>query len=417
MNRILEQRLIHTDFHPIISVRDQRMIGVEALSRGIDPDSGRLIPPNILFEAARRSDQLLLLDRLCRRKSLENFSRTFENDPDLMLWLNFEPAVFDSLKHQNGNLMDQVLSLGIDPRRIVIEILESRVSDTQALIEFIEIYRDPGFLFAIDDWGTAYSNMERLDQIKPDVIKIHRSLVTDLEKALYKQELIRSTMNLAHGIGAMVVVEGVENESIALCAMDLGACVQQGFYFCRPQACRDTLMTQCECQLDTLSTAYRSRRIKMVDDRRAWFRKIEAIVQEVVKAFDDDSLPEYDIILEGLIKRYSELECLYVLNENGLQITRTVCSERSLGCNPFLFQPPGKGTDRSLSDFSLLIQSGLIRYVSEPYISRSTGNHCVTISRVFQAPNGRRFVICADCDCHQPSLAVAHSRQKILRPV
>jgi c-di-GMP-related signal transduction protein len=104
-------------------------------------------------------------------------------------------------------------------------------------------------------------------------------------------------MNLAHGIGAMVVVEGVENEAIALCAMEMGACIQQGFYFCRPQDCRDTLLAQCEQQLDTLSAAYKSRRIKMMDDRRAYFNKIEAIVREILQAFDYGSLPEYDTIL------------------------------------------------------------------------------------------------------------------------
>lgn len=417
LESIITQGRIRTVFHPIISMRDQKIIGVEALSRGMDPQTEREISPNLLFEQARCSGRVLELDRLCRQKALENFAALFKDDPDIMLWLNFEPSVLDQLNHCTRKLIAQVMGLGIDPRRVVIEILESRVSNTDALCEFIEVYRALGFLIAIDDWGTAYSNMARLDHIKPDVIKIHRSLVSDLENAVCKQELIRSTLNLAHGIGALVVVEGVETQSIALNAMELGACFFQGFYFCRPQRCRGIMRSQCERQLKMLSKAYKTLRMAMVGERRAYFRHIETVAAKIERAFADGLPSEYDAILKRLIASCPEIECLYVLNEHGVQITDTVCSDRFLRRRSFLFHPPRRGADRSLGDFFLLIQSGLIRYVSEPYISRSTGNRCVTISRVFKTRDGRRLVICADCDCHQASLSIAHSRSRIFSAV
>ncbi|MBW2011615.1 MAG: EAL domain-containing protein, partial [Deltaproteobacteria bacterium] len=356
---------------------------------------------------------VLGLDRLCRQKALENFSRIFKDEPRLMLWLNFEPGVLDQLKHQTGKLLEQVKAAGIDPGRIVIEILESKVSNTKALREFIYNYRELGFLIAIDDWGTAYSNMARIDQIKPDVIKVHRSLVDHLESAFYKQELIRSILNLARGIGALVVVEGVETEEAALSAMDLGASIIQGFYFCKPGDSWEIMQSRCEERSRLLSAAYKTRKIKMVNERRAYFKKIDAIAGDVKQALRDLPLSEYDRILERLIELHPELECLYILNENGIQLTKTVCSGRCLRQDSFLFHSPRKGTNRSLGDFFLLIQSGLARYVSEPYISKTTGNRCVTISRVFEAPGGRRLVFCADCDCHRETLRVAHSRQRI----
>ncbi|MBU2548841.1 MAG: PDC sensor domain-containing protein, partial [Proteobacteria bacterium] len=109
---------------------------------------------------------------------------------------------------------------------------------------------------------------------------------------------------------------------------------------------------------------------------------------------DDDG-----ILIEAL-KRYPGLECLYILDENGVQTTETYCSGAKLLRRPSpLFRPAPKGTDQSLKDYFLLIQAGLPQFASEPYISRASGSLCLTVSRVFESVDGRRCVLCADFDC------------------
>lgn len=412
IENVIAERRITTVFHPIVSMTDQSIIGVEALSRGIDAQSGGFIPPDVLFGQAHECGCVNELDQLCREIAMFNFQRLFRDDERLMLWLNFEPCTLDE-DGDDCRLLDLALELDIDPERIVIEIIETKAANTDALRDFVREYRNQGFLFAIDDMGSEYSNMERIDLLKPDIIKIHRSLASDLGAAYHQQELVRSILTLAHGIGALVVVEGVETSTSALTAMELGASIMQGFYFCRPDTDRVKMENLCQRGIDRLAEEYKTRKVKMFNARRDYFSKIDMIVGRLKSLIQELEFSEYERLFDKIIKEHPELECIYLLDENGVQVSRTICAGGKLKRDSVLFQPPRKGADRSLGDFFLLIQSGLTRYVSEPYISRSSGNRCVTISQVFENPEGRRLVLCADCNCRLDSIRAVHPHRRV----
>ena len=408
---LLSEVTIKTVFHPIISMRDQRVVGLEALSRGVKSSENEFISPEVLFDQAFKNGQTARLDRECREKALANFKRLIKNDDRLMLWLNFEPSILDDPVFEMDALYSQVLSSGIPARRIVIEFVESKVANTAVLLDFVGFYKKRGFLIAVDDWGTAYSNMERIAILEPDVIKIHRSLISNLENTYHKQELVRSTINMAHCLGSLVVVEGVETEDAILTAMDLGASVMQGFYFCQPDDDWDDMKTGCNLRVEELSEIYKTRKLKMFENRRKYFSKIDAILAELEARIKITDISSCEPVLEYLIKKYPELKCLYLLDEDGRQLTKTICCADGLD-RKSLFSPPAcKGSDHSMGDFFIMIQSGLKRYVSEPYISHGTGHRCVTISQIMTRDDGCRLIICADCDSHQETTNTAHRKR------
>ena len=406
---ILEKKLIIPVFHPIVSLSEQTIIGVEALARGIHPVTGGIISPVRLFEEAKRRKLTLPLDNICRRQALVGFSELCPDNSRLLLWLNFEPSVLDQIEGQRKSLKEQATDFGLDPRRVVIEIVESKSRNVEGLRRFVNGCKREGFLIAIDDWGADYSNMERLDLLEPDVIKIHRSLVCELETTFQRQEMVRSMLGLAHRIGALVVIEGVETEETALAAMDLGACIMQGFFFSLPDRSWVDINERCSTKIKELVCRRKSRKKGAFNARRSFFGKMEAIVGEIREYLRDGDLDDYEPILRGMVHKHPELECLYLLDEQGVQITSSIISSRTAERNPYLFNLPSLGADRSFYDFFILIQAGLSKYSSEPYISRTTGALCVTVSQSAVDHMGRRLVICADCRWpREPSPVALH---------
>ena len=94
----------------------------------------------------------------------------------------------------------------------------------------------------------------------------------------------------------------------------------------------------------------------------------------------------------------SKLECLFVLDERGLQVSGTVFPKqvyfRQRGS---LFQPAQKGTDHSAKDYYFgLIEAGLRHFITEPYLSLATGNMCRTLTMMMPNRSGQNYVLCAD---------------------
>ena len=405
MEAILSEQSIATVFHPIVSMGEQKIVGVEALSRGIDPYTGNIVPPAVLFETARRHGRVLDLDRLCRKKSLSAFDKRFARTSRYMLWLNFDPGLLDITRSPTGTLRRQAAEFDLDPRRIVIEIVESQVEDSRALEEFVKTYRRAGFLIAIDDWGEAYSNMDRIYRLRPDIIKIHHSLACKSDSDARKRELVGAMLSLARSIGALSVVEGVETRDAAFIARDLGASFMQGFYFCKPTGSRSLIETECSEKLRDLSSEYKFRRLRMFESRRRYFEKLDSFMEETAERLYRFGPSQFEQALEEMIGRSRELECAYILDAEGIQITRAVCSPRKGMREAVLFHPPGKGADRSTENFFLHLRTRDSLFVSTPYTSLSTGRRCVTMSKRIAGADGLPLILCADCDCHEQSLA------------
>lgn len=403
---IIQRESVITHFQPLITMRSQSILGVEALARGLDPDSGQLIPPGQLFDLAT-SDRLLIdLDRLCRKKALQEFRTLRDQSPGLVLSLNFEAGLLDRGVVGSGVLLRQVREAGLDPAEVIIEIVESRVADTSALESFVQRHRSHGFLVGLDDLGAGHSNLERVALIQPDVLKIDRSLISGLDRHYHKQEVTRSLLNLAGKIGALVVAEGVEHEEEALLALELGVDILQGFYLAYPRAAREPL-DLCHHRIRQLAASYRGYTVRKIAAKKAQHQVYGEVVQVLVQNLSGCARQELDQRLVELMTVHPALECLYVLDENGTQVSETVCEAKKLNRNRRgIFWPAARGQDQSLKNYYLLLKAGLEKYTSEAYISLATGNLCITISTWFPGATGSRFVLCADFDA-DPGLEAA----------
>jgi len=395
---IIARESMVTHFQPLVTMRSQSILGVEALARGVDPASGRIIAPGQLFRSATTDQHLIDLDRLCRKRALRDFRVLRERHPGLILSLNFEAGLLDRGVVGSGVLLRQVREAGLDPAEVIIEIVESRVGDTRALEAFVEKHRAHGFLVGLDDLGSGHSNLERVALIQPDVLKIDRSLISGLDRHYHKQEVTRSLLNLAGKIGALVVAEGVEREEEALLALELGVDILQGHYLAHPASAQERL-DPCHQRIRQLAARYRGYTVRKIAAKKAQHRLYGEVVGVLTRNLGGCQRAELDQRLPELIALHPALECLYVLDEHGTQVSETICEAKKLNrARRGIFWPAARGQDQSLKNYYLLLKAGLEKYTSEAYISLATGNLCITISTWFQGPAGDRFVLCADFD-------------------
>ncbi|HUO44964.1 MAG TPA: EAL domain-containing protein [Burkholderiales bacterium] len=219
---------LYSHFQPIFSLAHQRAIGFEALVRATNGNGRQCTPPEI-FATAREESQTVLLDRLCRAVHLNNFMR--HKIESSWLFLNINPKVIIEGRQFGSFFREQLERVKIAPQQIVVEILESALPDQGLLEEAVNYYRDLGCLIAIDDFGAGESNFDRIWRLRPDIVKLDKSILTQARLNRNIRSIMPGMVSLLHETGSLVVMEGVESELEAMIAMDSDADFVQGFYF------------------------------------------------------------------------------------------------------------------------------------------------------------------------------------------
>lgn len=222
-----------THFQPVYSVRRESCLGYEALVRARGAD-GRAVAPATLFAEAFANGRGVQLDWICRALHLRSFARVDPGDRRLYLNVHPEAAVQDSSSAEEFG--DLVRFYGLIPRRVCVEILENGCADEPLLRKVVNAYRELGCGIAMDDFGLGRSNFDRIVALRPDVVKIDRSILTAAVGDAKSRRMLPSIIELLHEAGAQVAVEGVESAREALVAMESGADQLQGHYFSAPAA-------------------------------------------------------------------------------------------------------------------------------------------------------------------------------------
>ena len=214
-------------FQPIFDIAGGKVFAQEALVRGKDGRSASEIFQHVTPENQYQFDQL------CRTTAIRTASRL---GIDGAISINFMPnAVYDpeNCIKQTLNAADKC---GFDIRRIIFEFTESEnVVDTQHLQSIMRVYRKSGFRTAIDDFGAGYAGLNLLADIVPDILKIDRHLITDIDKNKVRQILVRQIVAMCEDLGVEVVAEGIETPEELSALGDLGVNLIQGYYLATPQ--------------------------------------------------------------------------------------------------------------------------------------------------------------------------------------
>ena len=221
---------IGTHFQPIFDVRRRACLGFEALARLRGRD-GREASAEPLFTGVA-PEARGLLDWACRALHLRNFAMV---DPgDRMLFMNVHPEAASRDARCARELDDLIRYYGLTPRRVCIEILETACSDDGALLDAVNAYREMGVRIAIDDFGVACSDIGRVRRLRPDIVKVDRSVIARCPKGGMPRTALRELVAELQATGAKVAIEGVESHEQMLHAIESGAHYLQGIHLAAP---------------------------------------------------------------------------------------------------------------------------------------------------------------------------------------
>jgi diguanylate cyclase (GGDEF)-like protein/PAS domain S-box-containing protein len=210
----------------------QRTTGVEALVRWRHPTEGLLMPAQFMPEA-ERSELIGPLTDWVLNEALQQQRVWSDAGFDLTMAVNISARSLT----RHSELADTVAKLtgrwGIAPGRLILELSENAIIDAD-VAEGLELLHAMGERLALDDFGTGHSSLVYLQQLTIDEIKIDRSFVMNLVSDPSDAVIVRSTIELGHNLGLMVVAEGVENEAALEVLVEQGCDSAQGYFFSRP---------------------------------------------------------------------------------------------------------------------------------------------------------------------------------------
>jgi len=207
-------------YQPIVDLKRRTIFAYEALVRSTSPHFQG--PPAMYTEAIR--------SRYCGALGRAVRELTVERAPPHPLFINIHPNEFDE-----GWLVQPDDPMFHHEHPVYLEITESvPLSHFSLCHSVLAEVRSRGVLLAVDDLGAGYSNLKYIADLSPQVVKLDRGLIMNMQKGSRQQKLVRSLVRLCEDLGTKVVAEGIETQAEAAAVLDTGAHYGQGFFFARP---------------------------------------------------------------------------------------------------------------------------------------------------------------------------------------
>jgi EAL domain-containing protein (putative c-di-GMP-specific phosphodiesterase class I) len=228
VGRVLNQRLVHTFFQPLVHLADGEVVGFEALSRG--PEDTDLENPLALFEAAKNAGRLEELDWLCASSAFEAAHRA-KLHPSMTIFLNFKPGTLTSPYPED---LAKDIIRARKQSRVVAEIDEEDLRNEPALVlEAASRARADGWGIALDNVGATPASLALLPILHPDVVKLDLR-VLGRHRGQEAAEIEMTVRTYAEMSGAAILAQRVETESDVHDARGFGATYGEGWHYGRP---------------------------------------------------------------------------------------------------------------------------------------------------------------------------------------
>ena len=230
MNRIIDERSVRYAFQPIVHVRTGEIYGYEALMR---PQSKIFQTQLELLRTAKTGAKLYEIERLTWTKALDDFQTQIDAGHiagDSRIFVNsisntmLDMDDIEVIEKMHPNLLSQV----------VLEILESESSNEEFAIRKMGRMRRWNAQVALDDYGINYNSEYVLSTMRPNIVKIDRSITSGCDKDVSRRSIISSLVRLAKTRNILVLAGGVETEDELRAVISCGVDLLQGYYINRP---------------------------------------------------------------------------------------------------------------------------------------------------------------------------------------
>ncbi|MCG9555554.1 EAL domain-containing protein [Vibrio sp. Isolate31] len=220
-------------YQPILDNNSRQVVSAEALIRHKSIE-GVITPPTFISDF-HLTGMIVDLDLWVINRALSDVNSLQKSSKAEIenISINVSPSTFLSGNFKK-EFVDIVNKNNFDYRKITLEITEDVLinNESRTVLQISEL-RDLGVSIALDDFGSGYSSLGYLSKYKFDKVKIDRILTKNVDSSI-GQEIFTLTIHMVKALGAITVVEGVENRSQLNLIKDLGPCLVQGYYLYKP---------------------------------------------------------------------------------------------------------------------------------------------------------------------------------------
>jgi EAL domain-containing protein (putative c-di-GMP-specific phosphodiesterase class I) len=381
-------------FQPIYSLTHHRAVGHEALLRATSLATGAPVPPMALFASVDGDRARVGLDRAALMQHLAAY---VGKDANEWLFLNVHPRSLASAAGPGIREIADALALhGMRPEQVVIEVLESTLPDDEDFDRRIDELRELGCLVSLDDFGAGHSNFDRVFRLRPEIVKLDRSVVARAEVDAHARRIASQMVSLLHECGCLVLMEGIETDEGAYTALRCDVDFVQGYHFGRPAP-----SLAAGAGLHALRAAWDRFDRQSVTDDRLWQEQMSPYKQSIELA---SVLLAGGASMDEACRRFlvqAGAAMCYLLDKQGRQVVgnafRDGLSHHQLESEerfaPLHDTRAARWSRRSY--FRGAEASPNIAQVTRPYMTLQGSRMCFTVSIQFDM-GGRMLVLCGD---------------------
>jgi PAS domain S-box-containing protein len=235
LRKALDGDEFRVHYQPIVCLRNGQIVGFEALTRWQRPEG--IVPPAQFIDVAAEIGIIIPMNRKLLRQAclqLRSWQSRFSYDPPLAISANVTAKEFaqPDLPGQIGAILQQT---GLDPSAAEFEITENvAMADVERSAHMLAELKALGVRLSIDDFGTGFSSLARLQHFPVNTLKIDRSFISAVKHNRQTEEIVRSIITLAHNLGLKVVAAGIEDAEQMNLVRQMGCEFGQGFFFSKP---------------------------------------------------------------------------------------------------------------------------------------------------------------------------------------
>lgn len=208
----IRSQTMTTFFQPILNLQQGRCLGYEVLNR---PPVTSLFPDTESFyDFIGYTDQVFAFECFCRELSSKRLSAALSHSDkpkDTIVFVNIHPQVLSDSNYRSGETIQLLSHYGLSPQQVVFELTEKQaVHDYVAFERILSHYRSQGFRIAIDDAGSGYNSLKAIVSLKPEFIKLDKSLVRHIHLYPNQQHIVNLLQEFAAQSGTYIIAERIE---------------------------------------------------------------------------------------------------------------------------------------------------------------------------------------------------------------
>lgn len=218
---------------PKVRLSDMNCYGFEALVRWQHPQRG-FISPIEFVPFAERTGYISHVTEWMLQEAVQTLANWQTTYPELSIAVNVST---NDLRDQHfPERVSKLLQLHqVHPSRLKLELTESGImEDPSSAIPLLRSLRDTGIGLSIDDFGTGHSSLAYLQQLPVTELKIDRSFVINIDQLSSTQRLVKTIIEMGHGLNLHVIAEGIETQAERDTLIDLGCDAMQGYFASKP---------------------------------------------------------------------------------------------------------------------------------------------------------------------------------------